>query len=156
MLPATPCEIASGLNQMNAMKVAGEVKRRESLLDLVRLAACFLVVFHHAAVALIFGDDYEIVTPMLVKLQNVIIRVCTVGEGTPIFFVLAGWLVVNTLEKSAGAINNLNTQYAIQPAGYQGNTKRFHMINMNLSVIHAFTWSEKQILFQTFYSKTIE
>lgn len=88
---------------MNAMKVAGEVKRRESLLDLVRLAACFLVVFHHAAVALIFGDDYEIVTPMLVKLQNVIIRVCTVGEGTPIFFVLAGWLVVNTLEKSAGA-----------------------------------------------------
>jgi len=52
--------------------------------------------------------------------------------------------------------NNLNTQYAVQPAEYQGNKKRFQMININLSVVHAFTWSEKQILFQTFYAKTIE
>jgi len=82
---------------------AKELKLRESLLDVVRLAACFLVVFHHASVALIFGEDNEIVTPILIKLQNFIIMICTVGEGTPIFFVLAGWLVVNTLEKSAGS-----------------------------------------------------
>lgn len=82
---------------------AKELKSRESLLDVVRLAACFLVVFHHASVALIFGEDNEIVTPILIKLQNFIILICTVGEGTPIFFVLAGWLVVNTLEKSAGS-----------------------------------------------------
>jgi peptidoglycan/LPS O-acetylase OafA/YrhL len=80
---------------------------RESLLDLLRIMACLLVVFHHAAIALIFGEDGEVVTPILVQIQSSIIWLTSIGQGTPVFFVLAGWLVMNTLEKTDGSRNNI-------------------------------------------------
>lgn len=76
--------------------------KREPLLDLFRLFACFIVIMHHATVALTFGEELEAASPLWQNIRWYTIWLTKFGHGTPIFFVLAGWLVMNTLVKSKG------------------------------------------------------
>ena len=86
----------------NLTKIKTEKKGRDSLLDIVRIFACFIVLMHHAAVALSFGDEDPAAGPIWMNIQWCVIWILKYGSGTPIFFALAGWLVMNSLEKSAG------------------------------------------------------
>lgn len=75
---------------------------REPMLDLVRLFACFIVLLHHATISLTFGEELEASSPFWLNVRWYFLWLTKFGHGTPIFFVLAGWLVMNTLEKSKG------------------------------------------------------
>lgn len=75
---------------------------REPILDLVRIIACFIVVMHHSAVSLIFGEHLEATSAFWQNLRLGMLWITKFGSGTPIFFALAGWLVMNTLEKTEG------------------------------------------------------
>ncbi len=87
----------SDIDQMNSKK-----KSRDPLLDIVRIFACFIVLLHHAAVALTFGEEAEAASPIWFNIRLAVLWITKYGSGTPIFFALAGWLVMNTLDKSAG------------------------------------------------------
>ena len=87
----------SDIDQMNSKK-----KSRDPLLDIVRIFACFIVLLHHAAVALTFGEEAEAAGPIWFNIRLAVLWITKYGSGTPIFFALAGWLVMNTLDKSAG------------------------------------------------------
>lgn len=87
----------SDIDQMNSKK-----KSRDPLLDIVRIFACFIVLLHHAAVALTFGEEAEAAGPIWFNIRLAVLWLTKYGSGTPIFFALAGWLVMNTLDKSAG------------------------------------------------------
>ena len=76
---------------------------REPLLDLVRIIACLIVVLHHSAAALIFGEEMEVSEPFWQNARLAWMWLMKFGSGTPIFFALAGWLVMNTLEKTGGS-----------------------------------------------------
>lgn len=76
--------------------------QREPLLDLVRIIACFVVVLHHSAVSLIFGEEMEATEPFWQNARLSWMWLMKFGSGTPIFFALAGWLVMNTLDKTSG------------------------------------------------------
>ena len=87
----------SDIDQMNSNK-----KSRDPLLDIVRIFSCFIVLLHHAAVALTFGEEAEAAGPIWFNIRLAVLWITKYGSGTPIFFALAGWLVMNTLDKSAG------------------------------------------------------
>lgn len=87
----------SNIDPMNSKK-----KSRDPLLDIVRIFACFIVLLHHAAVALTFGEEAEAAGPIWFNIRLAVLWLTKYGSGTPIFFALAGWLVMNTLEKSEG------------------------------------------------------
>jgi len=72
------------------------------LLDLVRIIACLIVVLHHSTVSLIFGEEQEIAAGFWQNARLGWMWLVKFGSGTPIFFALAGWLVMNTLEKTGG------------------------------------------------------
>jgi peptidoglycan/LPS O-acetylase OafA/YrhL len=87
----------SNIDEMNPKK-----KSRDPLLDIVRIFACFIVLLHHAAVALTFGEEAEAAGPIWFNIRLAVLWITKYGSGTPIFFALAGWLVMNTLDKSEG------------------------------------------------------
>lgn len=75
---------------------------REPLLDLVRILACAIVVLHHSAASLNFGEELDVAGPFWQYSRLAWLWLMKFGSGTPIFFALAGWLVMNTLEKTEG------------------------------------------------------
>jgi peptidoglycan/LPS O-acetylase OafA/YrhL len=87
----------SNIDEMNPKK-----KSRDPFLDIVRIFACFIVLLHHAAVALTFGEEAEAAGPIWFNIRLAVLWMTKYGSGTPIFFALAGWLVMNTLDKSEG------------------------------------------------------
>lgn len=89
------------MSQTGLLEKSGS-SRREPLLDLLRLFACFIVLLHHATVALSFGEAGEGATPLWQNIRFYFLWLVKYGHGTPVFFVLAGWLVMNTLEKANG------------------------------------------------------
>lgn len=75
---------------------------REPLLDIVRIVACLIVVMHHAAFVLPWGEEEVAGSPVWSMLRTAVLNVLKFGTGTPIFFALAGFLVMGTLERTAG------------------------------------------------------
>ena len=49
-----------------------------------------------------FGEEAEAAGPIWFNIRLAVLWITKYGSGTPIFFALAGWLVMNTLDKSAG------------------------------------------------------
>ena len=44
----------------------------------------------------------------------------------------------------------------MQPGGAKGNIIRFTPLSINISIIHAFTWTPTYIFFQSFYADYIQ
>ncbi len=75
---------------------------REPLLDIARVVACAIVVMHHASIVLQWGEFHNAASRVESTLRQCILTVFKYGTGTPIFFVLAGFLVMGTLERTSG------------------------------------------------------
>jgi peptidoglycan/LPS O-acetylase OafA/YrhL len=76
--------------------------KREPLLDIARVVACFIVVMHHAAIVLHWSSAKEIESPVWSSVRSAVLTFLKFGTGTPIFFALAGFLVMGTLERTGG------------------------------------------------------
>ena len=75
---------------------------REPLLDLARIVACFIVVMHHAAIAVPYEHAEVPGSPAWTSIRIGVLNFLKFGTGTPIFFALAGFLVMGTLDRSEG------------------------------------------------------
>lgn len=75
---------------------------REPLLDIARVVACAIVVMHHASIVLQWGESKVAASPIEATLRQCILTIFKYGTGTPIFFALAGFLVMGTLERTSG------------------------------------------------------
>lgn len=75
---------------------------REPLLDIARVVACAVVVMHHAAIVLQWGDVHGAGSSVEWTIRQGVLKFFKYGTGTPIFFALAGFLVMGTLERTAG------------------------------------------------------
>ena len=75
---------------------------REPLLDIARVVACMVDVMHHAAIVLQWGDVHGAGSSIEWTIRQGVLKFFKYGTGTPIFFALAGFLVMGTLERTAG------------------------------------------------------
>lgn len=75
---------------------------REPLLDLIRIVACMIVVMHHASIVLIWDEATVADSRFWSLIRTGVLNLLKYGTGTPIFFALAGFLIMGTLDRTAG------------------------------------------------------
>ncbi len=78
------------------------MRNREPLLDLVRIIACMIVVMHHASIVLVWEEATVADSPFWSMARSGVLNFLKYGTGTPIFFALAGFLIMGTLDRTAG------------------------------------------------------
>jgi|GEM_PF-2526163 len=78
------------------------MRNREPLLDLIRIIACMIVVMHHASVVLVWEEAAVADSPFWSTVRGGVLNFLKHGTGTPIFFALAGFLIMGTLDRTAG------------------------------------------------------